>query len=220
MVCFGKKCTKISSGGKGPLLTVLHAFAPWGPRRLQSWKTNSKYIFRKRHCQCYQAKTVSSYALYYYSHLSSAASTVRILFTAKFVKTFKISVAASPLVNRCYGTWAFLAYSCHYPATNSSYSAFTNHTALSIDVSLRQCSLMTTSYNTSNLIRVHWSTGLDQFIQVCLFSSPSPLLKPLWLNSPLLPSFDFLPLLLTAPNPPRLIFRVGGWHSNEPNFGL
>ena len=120
--------------------------------------------------QCYQASAISSYALYHYSHISGLASTtVQILFTAKFVKTFKISVAASPLVNRCYGTWAFLAYCCHYPAPYSSYTAFTNHTALSIDVSLRQCSLMTTSYNTSNLIRVHWSTGLGHFIQVSLF---------------------------------------------------
>ena len=171
--------------------------------------------------QCYQASTFSSYALYHYSHISGLASTtVQILFTAKFVKTFKISVAASPLVNRCYGTWTSLAYCCHYPATYSSYSALTNNTALSIDVSLRQCSLMTTKYNTSNLSRFHWSTGLDHLIQVCLFNSPSPLLKPPWPCSPLLPSFDFLPLLPTSPNPPRLSSRVGEWHSNEPNFGL
>ena len=137
-ICYvvGRNVQQMSSVGKGPLLIILQALAPWGPMRLQSWKTKSKYISRKRHCQCYQAKTVSSYALYYYSHLSSAASTVQILFTAKFVKTFKISVAASPLVNRCYGTWTSLAYCCHYPAKNFSYNALTNHTALCIVVSL------------------------------------------------------------------------------------
>ena len=40
----GRNVQKIGLVGKGPLLIILQAFAPWGPMGLLSCKTNSKYM--------------------------------------------------------------------------------------------------------------------------------------------------------------------------------